>query len=809
MYIDLLATKNVLGTVECILRNLPRGLKELDTAYDNVITRIRNQDDDDVKMAKRILTWLYYAARPLTLQELRHSLAVNLVVEDDPNAIELNEDFLPDEEVIVSVCAGIVTCHAESNTVSFIHYTTKEYFKRRMDRQEVEQFLHLEIGIAETCLMYLTFERKKFEQFLVARIKARFGLTFHEYAGGCPDWDIDICYPFFRYAARYWGDHVNGTLGQTTKDLFMKLVRQRTSLAVSVQALAEQESLDLTFPILLSGLCLASFFGLEEMVMMLLEDGQYIEAKNEYDWMALHMAAERGHAVIVQLLIDKGASVNAVIKVPVNTTSGATALHLAARNGHEKVLEVLLKNGAEIDLQTLDGETALHWAAENSHVGVITLLLNKGANLEIKSRYGYTPLCVATIYGEEVATKILIERGADLSVTVDGHSLLFLAALGGNAEVVQLLIEEGFDINSTTAHGESPLWAAVGSYRQRRDDVVRLLLKEGADVSQRVGNRKETALHYGAIRGFDTTVRLLLESGAEVDAQNEEGETALHIAAETGYGGVLQILLEKGADVTVKNQAGETALHVAAKRGHKDALQILVEKGADVTVKTKAGETALKLAAWGGREATVRQLLNHLDGELNPEAWLATSQIFKVAIAGDEKAMQLLLDKGADITAEREYKETVLHLAAREGHVALSRMLLENGANINAIDIYQKTPISSAAYYGRIEVVRLLVEHKADLRQEVSPLFDAIDPSLGQSKIEIVQLLLDNGADVSSTGLYSLDTPLHAAVRKGSKPIIKLLLEYGAVIGTKNRDGETASDLSIRLGEDISNLLLK
>ncbi|KAL6909249.1 putative ankyrin repeat protein [Trichoderma evansii] len=705
IYIDLLAAKNVLGMVEYTLRNLPEGLKELDTAYEDVLTRIQNQDDDDVRMAKQILTWLYYAARPLTLQELRHSLAV----------------------AIASVCAGIVTYHAESNTVSFIHYTTKEYFRRRMDRQE----------IAETCLMYLSFELFSFEQFLAVKAEHRFGFTFHEFTKyECPDLNIDIYCPLFRYAARYWGDHVNSMLGKVTKDLLMSFLRR------------------------------PSFFGLKEIVMILLEDGQDIEGKDEHNWTALHMAARRGHAELVQLLVDKGARVNAVSKVPTSSVSGATALHWAAQNGHEKVLEILLKNGAEIDLQTLHGETALHWAAENGHVGAITLLLNKGANLETKSEAGKTPLLTAAWAGEEAAMKILIERDAALFPDTDysRDSLLHIAAAW----------EKGFNVNYRNKWGESALWSAAGIYSQRQDDVVRLLLKKG---------RQHTALHHSAMEGFHTVVRLLLESGAEINTQTEFGDTALHLAAREGH------------------KAG----------GHKALLDMLLEKEADITAETEAGDTALKLAAWGGHEAIVRHLLDRLDGEIDFETWLATSQVKNVAAAGDEEAMQLLLDKGANITGEGEgtCKETALHVAAGKGHVALTRMLLKNGANINAIDSFEKTPICRAVRDGHIEIVRLLIEHKANLSQGESPLFDAIDPRMGWGKVDTVQLLLENGADISAKSRYNRDTPLHSAARRGSKLVIKLLLEYGAVVGSKNMVGETALDISIMLrDEDISNLLV-
>ncbi|PON30014.1 hypothetical protein TGAM01_v201380 [Trichoderma gamsii] len=668
IYIDLLATKNVLGMVESTLRNLPEGLKELDTAYDDVITRIQNQDDDDVAMAKQILTWLYYAARPLTLQELRHSLAVNLVAEADPDATELDEAFLPDEEVIASVCAGIVTCHAESNTVSFIHYTTKEYFKRRIDRQQVERFLHLEVSIAETCLRYLSFEREELEQFVIAKREKPYWYTFQKYTQNeCPEWDIDTCYPLFRYAARYWGDHANSLLRQVTKGLIMKFVMQPTALAASFHALIEQEDLYLYyFPIFFSGLYLASFFGLNEIVMMLLEAGQQINTKNKQNWTALHMAAARGHAVTVQLLVDRGADVNAATYKPNYVASGSTALHWAAGNGHEKVLEVLLENGAEIDLQTPGHETALHWAAQHGHVGAITLLLNKGANLEVHAGHWLTPLESAASRGEEAAVRVLIDRGADLSNTTDsGRPLLHLAAQGGCVEVVQLLLKTGCDVN-----GGSALWAAAGSQSQRRDELVRLLLKEGADVSERLGDsawldeyKGETALHHSAREGFDTTVRLLLENGAEVDARNEDGETSLHLAAVEGCEIVVQVLLEQGADVAAKNQTGETALQLAARIGH---------------------------------EGIVRHLLDHLGEEINSQALLATAKIFKVATAGDEKAMQVLIEDGADITIKGQDEETALHVAAKEGHVALSRFLLENGANINALNRYEMTPISKA-----------------------------------------------------------------------------------------------------------------
>jgi len=86
--------------------------------------RICNQDEDDAQLAKRTLSWISYALRPLTVKEIQHAIAV------EPSEKELDEEALPDEELLISVCAGIVTIDQESNIIRLVHYTTQEYFER-------------------------------------------------------------------------------------------------------------------------------------------------------------------------------------------------------------------------------------------------------------------------------------------------------------------------------------------------------------------------------------------------------------------------------------------------------------------------------------------------------------------------------------------------------------------------------------------------------------------------------------------------------------------------------------------------------
>ena len=86
------------------------------------------------------------------------------------------------------------------------------------------------------------------------------------------------------------------------------------------------------------------------------------------------------------------------------------------------------------------------------------------------------------------------------------------------------------------------------------------------------------------------TLEQLLQGGADVRFQTEQGTTALHQAAFIGSLAMVRLLYEAGADVNAKNIWG-TPLHFAAQRGHGALAQYLIARGADATLKTKDDRT--------------------------------------------------------------------------------------------------------------------------------------------------------------------------------------------------------------------------
>lgn len=89
---------------------------------------------------------------------------------------------------------------------------------------------------------------------------------------------------------------------------------------------------------------------------LLLKMGPDINEKHDKGGTALHQAAGKGHKVVVLLLLEKGADINAKHR-------GEMALHRAAWGGYEPVVRLLLEKGADINAKTSYGNTPLHRAA--------------------------------------------------------------------------------------------------------------------------------------------------------------------------------------------------------------------------------------------------------------------------------------------------------------------------------------------------------------------------------------------------------------------------------------------------------------
>ncbi|KAK2726675.1 hypothetical protein QYM36_007493, partial [Artemia franciscana] len=160
---------------------------------------------------------------------------------------------------------------------------------------------------------------------------------------------------------------------------------------------------------------------------------------------------------------------------------------------------------------------------------------------------------------------------------------------------------------------------------------------------------------------------------------------------------------------------------------------------------------------------------------------------------------QLLISNGAAIDAINSEKETPLHIAVENGHLGICLLLISKGAAIDAIDFQKQTPLHIAVKNGHLGICQLLISKGAAIDAINSWKNTPLHIAVTTENLDICQLLISNGAAIDAIN-SAKETPLHIAVENGHLDICQLLISNGAAIDAINSEKETPLHIAVENG---------
>jgi ankyrin repeat protein len=473
----------------------------------------------------------------------------------------------------------------------------------------------------------------------------------------------------------------------------------------------------------LSALHYAAVAGHAQIAALLMDAGIDIDALVPETCMtALYFAALYQHVQIMKLLIDAGCALDVRIE-----PNQHTALYTAVYFKHTDIARVLLEGGAAVDAPDCELDTALHLAADTGTVEAIELLLHYNACLEAKNQRKYTPLFLAVSRNREQVVNCLIKAGANVNANTGGPTAtpLLMASCFGYAGVVKLLLDAGADANAKADDGMTALHvAAMRGYVQ----IAKALLAAGADIDAR-DNLGFTPMAAAAEQGHGELAKVLLAAGAGVHVRNATGATPLiHSSQHPSNVDFVRALLEAGAELDAQDNEGGTALLRAVASTNYAIATALITAGANANVHAKfedEGEvrevSPLYLAA-SAKEAPLSKLLIDAGANIDFQGPRGRTALHIAVCFKVIDMIQMLLAAGANPNIAGDDGETALHLAAGHGWMHVVRLLLDAGANPSVVDGCGKLPIWCATSTGHSDVARLLLEaYQKNVQQPQAP----------------------------------------------------------------------------------------
>ena len=322
-------------------------------------------------------------------------------------------------------------------------------------------------------------------------------------------------------------------------------------------------------------------------------------------------------------------------------------------------------------------------------------------------------------------------------------------------------------------------------------ESVKKHLDEGARVNSKDSEILTTALHDAASQGHYEVVQILINNGADLNANDVEGMTPFDYSMLTERRRLKNTKTSDLLQSLGAKSGAKKSMYAAAILGDIQTIKKLINEGLDINKLTETGKAPLHLTAtYGHKKATEYLLVS--GANINCKDDTGSSPLFSAVRTTHKEIVELLISNGANIKTEKRllhqlswvgYKKT----EGRIKQVEIAKSLILKGVNLNEKDLSGDTPLHSAAEHGHIEMAEFLLESGANVNEDNETKTTPLHKAAVEGRDIIVNILIQNGANVNpviqSTGTFNRMTPLDLALQMNNSKIAALLRKHGGKTG--------------------------